>query len=151
MDTWISHLHHRGIPTVIHLPPATKTRHAAFGMLGTYQSPYQFLKATLEQFDRYDLPRMGSSWRWQSQLTLYMSMMRRMGMRRSKRSISLGRSQVCHSALTLNLSSLECGTARMVAFFSTTEEGAIRTLTLYYESSYPLLLVIYCFMLVFCK
>uniref|UniRef100_A0A2P2KTU5 Putative WD repeat-containing protein C2A9.03-like isoform X3 n=1 Tax=Rhizophora mucronata TaxID=61149 RepID=A0A2P2KTU5_RHIMU len=68
---------------------------------------------------------MASSWQWQNQLTLCMSLMQRMVLRKSRRSIFLGRSQACLLALIQKHYLLECGIALMEASFSTIDAGII--------------------------
>ena len=150
MDTWISHLLLHGILMAAYLLLGTKTKHVVFGMFGTCQNPLLFLKATLELYVQYVSHLMDSSWRWLSQLTLCMSMTQSMGLRRSKRSIFLGRSLVYPSALTQNHSLLVFGIAPMEAFYSSIDAEITCTLTackfvtLHLVSTYSSCCVVYC-------
>ena len=129
VDTWITHLHLRGILMAVFLLLGTKTKHAVFGMLGTCQNLLLCLRATLELYVLYGLHLMDGSWQWLSQLTLCMSMMHRVGLRKSRRSIFLGRSLVYLLALTQNHFLLVSGIAPMEAFFSTIDGETICILT----------------------
>ncbi|RZC04908.1 putative WD repeat-containing protein C2A9.03 isoform F [Glycine soja] len=106
-----------------------QTKHAVFGMLGTCQNLLLCLRATLELYVLYGLHLMDGSWQWLSQLTLCISMMHRVGLRKSRRSIFLGRSLVYLLALTQNHFSLVSGIAPMEAFFSTIDGETICILT----------------------
>ena len=130
VGTWISRLHQHGTLMVSLLQLETRTKPAGFGMSEIYPSQSLFLRATLEPFDQYAILLMVSIWQWQSLLTLYMSMMQKMDMRRNRRLISLVKYLAYHSVQTQSRFLSECGIVHMVASLSMVDAGTTHTLIL---------------------
>lgn len=138
MDIWISLSLLHGIQMVTSLQLGTRTRLVEYGMLVTSQSQLRYSKEISVQFVLYVSHLMASLWRWLNQQTLFMCMMWKMVLRKSKRLTFSVRYLESLSALILIPCSLGCGIELMVVSFSTTDAETIRISTLWYEYSVPL-------------